>query len=40
MAKRMRMSRRSSRKDFRRKADSVHPKNMYIAGPMRGGIRL
>lgn len=40
MAKRYKMSRRSSRKDFRRRAQSVHPKNSMVAAPMRGGIRL
>jgi len=40
--KRKRMSRGKSRKDFRRKADSVHPKNALQGGglSMRGGIRL
>lgn len=38
MAKRKRMSRSKSRRDFSRKS-GTHPKNMS-AGPMRGGIRL
>jgi len=37
MARRHKMGRRSSRKDFSRKS-GVHPKN--LAMPMRGGIRL
>lgn len=35
--KRSKMSRSSSKRDFRQKA-GVHPKN--FAAPMRGGIRL
>jgi len=38
--KRMRMSRRKSRRDFRRKAANVHPKNFSGGSVMRGGIRL
>lgn len=37
MAKRHRMGGKASRRDFSRKADRVHPKNM--ATVMRGGIR-
>lgn len=37
--KRSRMSRSSSRRDFRHKADRIHSYNMSSA-PMRGGIRL
>lgn len=41
MPKRMRMSRSKSKRDFRRKADRVHRKNLVtFTGPMRGGIRL
>lgn len=38
MKKRRRMSRRKSKKDFRRKT-GVHPLNSRLS-PMRGGIRL
>lgn len=38
MRKRVRMSRRKSRRDFRRKS-GTHVKNIRSA-PMRGGIRL
>lgn len=37
--KRKRMSRRSSRSDFRRKS-GIHPKNNPHRVVMRGGIRL
>jgi len=37
--KRHKMGRKASRKDFTRKADRIHKKNV-VAGPMRGGIRL
>jgi len=37
--KRRKMSRKSSRNDFRRKADLIHKKNS-LTGQMRGGIRL
>lgn len=41
MKKRFKMSRQSSRKDFRRKASKSHPRNnSYMTGAMRGGIRL
>lgn len=41
MAKRGRMSRGHSRKQFRAGAKNVHPKNRtYTRGVMRGGIRL
>lgn len=36
--KRFKMGRRSSRRDFTRKA-AAHPRNFRV-GPMRGGIRL
>lgn len=39
MAKRSRMSRAQSKRDFSRKADRVHPRNAP-QDPMRGGIRL
>lgn len=39
MAKRSKMSRKSSRKLFSRTAQYVHPKNVHSA-PMRGGFRL
>ncbi len=39
MAKRRRMSRKSSRKNFRKTAGRTHKKNLRV-GPMRGGIRL
>lgn len=38
MSKRHRMGRRSSKRDFSRNADRIHPKNGGYA--MRGGIRL
>lgn len=38
MARRSHMSRRKSRKDFRRKS-FVHPKNNYHPMVSRGGIR-
>lgn len=37
--RRSRMSRRSSRKQFKRGAKRVHSKNR-VSRPMRGGIRL
>lgn len=37
MAKRKSMSKRQSKRDFRRKASKVHPRNGL--SPMRGGIR-
>lgn len=40
MARRGKMSRGHSRSQFRKGAMNVHPKNLYTAGPMRGGIRL
>lgn len=39
MAKRFRMSRRQSRRDFTKKAVRHHKKN-FPRNPMRGGIRL
>lgn len=39
MKKRQKMSRKSSRKLFRRTASRTHKKNVGIR-PMRGGIRL
>lgn len=39
MAKRKRMSRGKSRRDFSRKS-GAHPRNMMMGAPMRGGIRL
>ncbi len=39
MARRGRMSKRHSKKNFRSGAKNVHRKN-YTSGPMRGGIRL
>lgn len=40
MKKRRRMSKRKSKRDFKRKA-GVHGKNVRrTVGPMRGGIRL
>lgn len=39
MARRGRMSRGHSKKQFREGARNVHPRN-YPGGPMRGGIRL
>lgn len=38
MAKRRRMSRGKSRREFSRKAGRTHKKNLAMA-PMRGGIR-
>lgn len=38
MAKRFKMGGKASRRDFSRKADRVHGRNML--NPMRGGIRL
>lgn len=41
MSKRHSMGRSHSRRDFSRKARSVHPRNVLDhVGPMRGGIRL
>jgi hypothetical protein len=37
--KRSKMSKKSSKKDFRKKAQNVHPKN-HSTSPMRGGIRF
>lgn len=36
------MSKRHSKKLFSKTADlnRIHPKNAYMTGPMRGGIRL
>lgn len=39
MAKRWKMSRRSSQRDFRRRS-APHPKNLLSSTVMRGGIRL
>lgn len=39
MAKRFKMSRRDSKRDFRRKS-GVHGRNIPRGSPMRGGIRL
>jgi hypothetical protein len=39
MRKRKRVSRRRSRKDFRRNASRTHVRNI-LGNPMRGGIRL
>lgn len=39
MAKRRKMSRKASRRQFQRGASRTHVKNLR-AGPMRGGIRL
>lgn len=39
MAKRYKMSRKKSRKQFSRSAGHTHKKNL-MAAPMRGGIRL
>jgi len=38
--RRSKMSRGSSRKQFKRGAKRVHGKNRVSARPMRGGIRL
>lgn len=41
MARRGRMSRGHSKRQFRQGARNVHPKNhLYTTRPMRGGIRL
>lgn len=40
MAKRMKMSRKKSRRLFKRTAQKVHKKNMPRKVVMRGGIRL
>lgn len=41
MARRGRMSRGHSKRQFRAGIKNVHPKNVtYTRGPMRGGIRL
>lgn len=40
MSRRHRMSRGSSRRNFRRGASRVHPKNSSGGYVMRGGIRL
>lgn len=42
MPKRVKMARGQSRRDFKKKAARVHPKNMKAGGSyaMRGGIRL
>lgn len=41
MSKRYKMSKKSSRNDFRRNASYTHRKNIAMTGnPMRGGIRL
>ncbi|QXP08507.1 MAG: hypothetical protein [Arizlama microvirus] len=41
MSKRYKMSKKSSRNDFRRNASYTHKKNIQgTSGPMRGGIRL
>lgn len=37
--KRYKMSRKGSRKHFKRHAQYIHPKNIH-AQPMRGGFRL
>ncbi len=39
MAYRKKMSKRSSRKSFKRSGSYTHKKNLQ-SGPMRGGIRL
>lgn len=38
--KRMKLSRRKSRKMFSRSASRTHKRNLVSARPMRGGIRL
>lgn len=38
--RRHKMSRHSSKRDFRKKADRIHKKNVPRRIPMRGGIRL
>lgn len=38
--KRRKMSKRASKKDFRKNSDLTHKKNMPKRIPMRGGIRL
>lgn len=40
MAMRRKMSKQSSKRDFRHKASKTHKKNMPKRIPMRGGIRL
>lgn len=40
MAKRRKMSKQSSKRDFRNKASMTHKKNVPKRIPMRGGIRL
>lgn len=40
MARRSKMGRGNSRKVFTRGAQRVHPKNLMVGAPMRGGIRL
>lgn len=40
MAFRKALSRKASRKSFRRGAVRVHKKNVSVAAPMRGGYRL
>lgn len=40
MSKRFKMERRSSKRLFSRTASHTHKKNLPIARPMRGGIRL
>lgn len=40
MARRRRMSRRSSRRSFRKGASRRHKRNRISGRPMRGGIRL
>lgn len=39
MAKRQKMTKRNSKKDFSRKS-GTHSKNLMRGTPMRGGIRL
>lgn len=38
--RRSKIPRRRSKKVFTRGAQRVHPKNVSVARPMRGGIRL
>lgn len=40
MARRGKMRSGHSRKVFRKGARNVHSRNVSVAGPMRGGIRL
>lgn len=40
MAFRSKMGRGRSKKIFSRGAQRVHPKNLMLGAPMRGGIRL